>query len=267
MNAHENYIAQETLAAMCKILKEEGGIYQRRIANDIGIDPCLMSKWINGSAKMSDYYNDKIYRYLSKSDFVCFRDSLNREMLRRFDLDPKSRIAFYMKNMNYPMLLEYLIYKLKPSVLHEEERFKKVYFNMLKETLIRKTMDGIDDIEFKIVENPMKNCNERIKEVLASGSVTEYNTIIMEMYKEEKLYKRVAVIFETAREAEDESSLGQKIVLIVSTNIFGRIHQFVVTGVPDESNFLPTSVVCLERYCDAAVKRILKRLDESQTES
>lgn len=127
-----NEIIYESFVGMCKILKEKGGVMNKAIAIDMGIDFGIFSKLLSGKRPISDMYRDKIYAYFKDGVFSRYAKDLKLHICDVLCL-PDSSIA-YKKIMvkPYPDLLYYLFYGFNEDDLTVEDDVRAMFIFYVK---------------------------------------------------------------------------------------------------------------------------------------
>jgi len=228
----ENLIVQETFLAMCKILKDREGIYHREIAVSIDVDTSLLSRWINGSHNISRFYNDRIYTYLNQTKFEYLNELLKNAIIQRLKLNPRGKTHHNILSLNYTNLLKYLFYGLTIDVLEREDRLRYLYFDMAKNTLIRKTMDkSMDGKEFRILEDIYYDIKPAVQLKCEMLQITNRNTMIIEVKLSLKQTKRIIVLFGLDH---GDTSVDAKLDFIMAEQYLGRFDQYIMVTNPCE---------------------------------
>lgn len=127
-----NEVIYEAFAGMCKVLKEKGGVMNKSIAIDMGIDFGIFSKLLSGKRIISDKYRDKIFIYFSEDVFARYATDLKLHICDILCL-PDSSIA-YKKIMakSYPELLNYLFYDFNEDDLTVEDDVRAMFIFYVK---------------------------------------------------------------------------------------------------------------------------------------
>jgi len=276
--AKENIIAQETFLIMCKMLKNQEGIYHYEIAKCINVNTSLLSRWSKGSHNISRHYNERIYTYLNQARFEYLGEALKRSMIRRLKLNPKGRIGHHILSLNYTNLLRYLFYGLTTEELEKENRQRNLYFDMAKNTLIRKTMDRhIDGKEFNILNDIYRDITPAVRQKCEQLQITNRNTMIIEIKIHQKPNRNVIVLFSSDHYDYEDTSVDAKLEFITAERCLGDFNQFIMVTDPCEyisrsyerfeyqTTFVDIeniNVAKIERYVDFLVGKILNTIFE-----
>ena len=62
----------------CMMHKEKGGVLNKTIAIDMGIDFSVFSKLLSGKREITDIYKNKIFNYFSQDSFSIYCDDLKQ---------------------------------------------------------------------------------------------------------------------------------------------------------------------------------------------
>jgi|GEM_PF-558141 len=195
-NAKDNLIVQETFSSMCKLLKDQEGIYHREIAEDIEIDTSLLSRWLNGNHRISKFYNNRIYAYLKQSRFEYLSEPLKQSIIQRLRPNPKGRIYHNVVSFNYANLLQYLFNESTTVALEREDQLKYIFFDMTKNTLIRKTMDKKEiGGKLTVLKDIYSDISPEVRKECEKLQITNLNTMIIDLKSDLKSIRKILVLF------------------------------------------------------------------------
>ena len=138
MSLYNSQIVYQSLTILCRILKSHAGIYYYQMAKGIGVDASVLSKWLKGSAVISENSRNKMIVYFSKEEFSAYQSTLAEAVVETYHIRKGGQIEWTLYHMEYRDMIRYIFMELSREDIEYERVGNETYRKSVTLTIARK---------------------------------------------------------------------------------------------------------------------------------
>lgn len=262
MERNYEQVGEHVVIILCRLLKEKEGIYYSKMAKDMGVDCTLLCKWLKNKVSIMPRYYEQIKNYFKTDTFGYLKDDLIDGLMEDFHIQPSGNLIWFMRQLSYTVLIDYLFDYLTIAEIERENKVRRHYLELVKETLLRKTMDGLSEVCCQPVVNVLDQYPDDVREELNKMNINAANTLVMDIAVKGKGWKRCVLLFYDYNQTCVTMDPTEMINTLAFNQPFGKIDYIMLLKIPKNNKCYIRSDI--ERVLDFTARKIIKILEQEK---